>query len=336
MLEKLIFLFLAFIFMGCTSTADTVINNTTTTTTTTTTISSQLIRLNINAPSLANNIVNESATQAIAVYLPPSYKLNTTQTYPVIYFLPGFSNTVDNFLSSSFVSLKQSMDNLITKNTIKEAILVIVNGKNIYGGSFYTNSDVTGNWDDFVSKDVINYIDTNYRTIKKANSRAICGHSMGGSGAITIGMKHSDIFGLVYALSPGLFDTNGLNDALTTWDSYFMNAYGRAFAPNLAKNPPYDDVNANRVKWESGFGNLTEKISTYKTNLNSLKLLTVEYGFYDYYSWIPKGCVYFNSLLTTNNIKNNLYKHNGDHESLLKSRIEQVMLPELSNNFEYQ
>ena len=39
------------------------------------------------------------------------------------------------------------------------------------------------------------------------------GHSMGGYGALNAAMKHPDVFGAVYAISPGLFDANGLSES---------------------------------------------------------------------------------------------------------------------------
>ncbi len=62
--------------------------------------------------------------------------------------------------------------------------MVIVNGYNILEGSFFNNSPITGNWEDFVVKDVVNYIDANFRTLPSADSRALIGLSMGGYGAL--------------------------------------------------------------------------------------------------------------------------------------------------------
>lgn len=61
-------------------------------------------------------------------------------------------------------------------------IVVGVNGANSLGGSFYVNSPVTGNWEDYLVNDVITYIDTNYRTLAKSSGRGLpCGHGTGDS-----------------------------------------------------------------------------------------------------------------------------------------------------------
>jgi S-formylglutathione hydrolase FrmB len=104
------------------------------------------------------------------------------------------------------------MDDLIKQGKIKEMIVVIPNSLTFMLGSFYFNSTVRGNWEDYIVDDLVDYIDNNYRTISNANSRGIAGHSMGGFGALNLAMRHPDIYCATYGLSPGLFDKNGLKD----------------------------------------------------------------------------------------------------------------------------
>jgi len=56
-------------------------------------------------------------------------------------------------------------------------------------------------------------VDAHYRTLATPASRGIYGHSMGGTGALTLAMSHPDVFGAVYASSPALFDPQGLSDS---------------------------------------------------------------------------------------------------------------------------
>lgn len=172
----------------------------------------QLLHKDIPAHSLTGNFFKIPTEQPIAIYLPPSYN-SSEKRYSVVYFLPGFGDAVlfyTNFGIYQGFTLKESMDQLIAEGKSKEMIVVIVNGTNFLGGSFYVNSPVTGNWENFVVRDVVNYLDSNYRTIKSPASRGIAGHSMGGFGAINIAMKYPDIFSNVYSLSPGLFSPGGL------------------------------------------------------------------------------------------------------------------------------
>jgi enterochelin esterase-like enzyme len=222
-------------------------------------------RITIAAPSLENNLVGEPAEQTIDVYLPPSYP-GSDQRYPVVYYLPGYGDT-----GMRGFRLPQDMDALIESGQVQEMILVIVSGASRTGGSFYVNSPVTGRWEDFLVHDVVGYVDSHFRTLAHAGSRGITGHSMGGFGALNIAMRHPDVFGAVYSMSPGLFDENGLAEsflfdnedtmrrfieyekrlaALSLEDAQkrmfgspqeFSLAYGYAFAPNPDRHPPYFD-----------------------------------------------------------------------------------------------
>ncbi|MGD2034783.1 MAG: alpha/beta hydrolase-fold protein, partial [Bacteroidales bacterium] len=179
------------------------------------------------APSLEGNLLHTPRKQPIAVYLPPSYD-RSDKTYPVVYFLPGFSCKILFFTEYRIFGgfhLKESVDRLISEGKMKETIVVIVNGLNALGGHFYVNSPVTGNWEDYMVNDLITFVDNSFRTISSPGSRGICGHSMGGSGALDLAMKHPDVFGSVYALSPGLFDSEGLNKQTSLSGQQYIEEY---------------------------------------------------------------------------------------------------------------
>lgn len=165
----------------------------------------------INAPSLLNNKLGIDTMQSIAVYLPPNYD-SSNKSFPVVYYLPGFTSPIDEFLFGEYngFELPKAVDSLIERQLINEMIIVLVDGNTFLGGSFYINSPINGNWEEYIAYDIVQYIDKNYKTIPSLNSRAIAGNSMGGFGALNIAMKYPDIFGLVYSLSPGLFDVNGI------------------------------------------------------------------------------------------------------------------------------
>lgn len=233
-------------------------------------ISSELevIESTLSATSLAGNIMGESEEQPYIIYLPQSYH-NSSLEYPVIYMLHGFSATI-SFFHSTFQYV----------NIQRESIIVIGSGhSDSIGGTFYTNSPITGNWEDFIVNDLVSFIDANYRTLNESKYRGIAGFSVGGYGALNIAMKHPDVFGSVWAISPGLFNQYGINDSviceqstkeyyfniqealnhsandtiahteyLSTLDSLssgdsnrFMLAYGSAFSPNTKKRAPYID-----------------------------------------------------------------------------------------------
>lgn len=320
--------------------------------------------LQISAPSLKNNMINESTKQGIGVYVPPSY-YTSNKSYPVLYFLPGFGDSYISYIES----FSSAMNVQPAKNKNNEMIVVTINGTNRLSGCMYANSPVTGNWEDFVTKDVIQYVDKNYRTIKKASARGIAGHSMGGTGAMNIAMHTKELFGYVYAMSPGIFDKNGLTksdveikdieklieqykdmskDAAKAtymeyidtlgWSENLSFAVGSAYAYDKNAKAPYIKVPKKNEQgeylqddvWElyqKGFGHIPEKLKAYKDNLLKLKGFTIDYGIYDYFTWIVDGCKYFEEEMNKANIPFNMVSYNGDHESHIVERIQSEVIP---------
>ena len=84
----------------------------------------------------------------------------------------------------------------------QEMIVVLPDSKTLHNGSMYSSSVTTGDFEQFIARDLVAYIDAHYRTLPDRLSRGLVGHSMGGYGATRIGMKHADVFGSLYVMSP--------------------------------------------------------------------------------------------------------------------------------------
>jgi S-formylglutathione hydrolase FrmB len=89
-------------------------------------------------------------------------------------------------------------------------IVVLPDSKTIHNGSMYSSSVTTGDFERFIARDVVGYVDAHYRTISDRASRGLVGHSMGGYGAARIGMKHADVFGSLYIMSPCCLSARGV------------------------------------------------------------------------------------------------------------------------------
>src|SRR5678816_4190220 len=83
--------------------------------------------------------------------------------------------------------------------------------KTVHNGSMYSSSVTTGDFENFIARDVVSYVDAHYRTLASRESRGLAGHSMGGYGATRIGMKHGDVFGSLYIMSPGGMSPRPIN-----------------------------------------------------------------------------------------------------------------------------
>jgi S-formylglutathione hydrolase FrmB len=112
------------------------------------------------------------------VLLPPDYDKSTSR-YPVLYLLHGYG---DDHTAWSY------MTNLSHYAARYQMIIVMPDGSK----SFYVNSaaDPKAKFEDFIIKDLIPYVDSQFRTIPLPRARAVAGLSMGGYGAAFLGLKH--------------------------------------------------------------------------------------------------------------------------------------------------
>ena len=163
-----------------------------------------LVTDSVSSPGLAGNALGDSPVRRTLVYLPPSYARDTVRRYPVVYLLHGATSVPEEWVDGSYqgMNLAVVLDSLIAAGVIPELIVVMPNADNRLGAGFYANSPATGNWEDFVVRDVVGHVDRKYRTLARRSQRALVGHSMGGFGALAIAFRHPSQFGLVYALSP--------------------------------------------------------------------------------------------------------------------------------------
>lgn len=151
-------------------------------------------------------VAPDKATREIYVYLPPNYQ-KTEEKFPVVYCLTGFTGRGKMFLNDNAFSpnLAERMDKLIDAGKIKPMIAVMPDCFTKYGGAQYLNSTATGNYEDYLSREIVGFIDENFRTIRNKKARAVMGKSSGGYGALIMGLRHADVFGLVCSTSGDLY-----------------------------------------------------------------------------------------------------------------------------------
>jgi enterochelin esterase-like enzyme len=155
-------------------------------------------RIKVHGASLEGNLEGDSPDRDVVVYLPPSYAKSPKRRYPAVYFLHGYSVGVEAYVK--LLNLPEMADNAIAAGA-REMILVLPDAFTVYNGSMYSNSPTTGDWEGFLSRDLVAYIDSHYRTVADRDSRGLSGHSMGGYGTVRVGMKHPEVFSALYAMS---------------------------------------------------------------------------------------------------------------------------------------
>ncbi len=223
-------------------------------------VSGAIENITVHSVALERNKLGDPADQDVAVYLPPSYRSASPKRYPSLYLLHGFDSNIRAWTSHGYqeMNLQQSMDALIAAGEVREMIVIVPNGRNSYLGSFYTNSIVSGGWEDFVDRDLVTYMDSHYRTIPQAASRGVAGHSMGGYAAIMMGMKHPELFGAVYAMSPCCL---GMAGDLTSTNPFWHAALAVKDKEQFAKDPESVEHFWTDVFVSLGGGFLAESIA---------------------------------------------------------------------------
>ncbi len=127
------------------------------------------------------------------VIVPENY--SKKKTYPVVYLLHGYSGNY-----SDWVKTVPSIKKLANQY---QFLIVCPDGG---FSSWYIDSpiDSTFQYESYVTKDVINYVDSHYSTIKDRNFRAITGLSMGGHGALYLAIRNKDLFAHAGSMSGGV------------------------------------------------------------------------------------------------------------------------------------
>lgn len=155
--------------------------------------------IKVHGTALEGNLEGEAVDRDVIVLLPPSYQKDRQRRYPVVYALHGYSIGAEQWTHE--IHVPQTVEGAFAKGA-QEMIVVLPDSKTIYNGSMYSSSATTGDFEKFTYHDVVAYIDAHYRTIPDRESRGLVGHSMGGYGASRIGMKHPEVFGVLYIMSP--------------------------------------------------------------------------------------------------------------------------------------
>ena len=149
------------------------------------------------ATSLEGNMLGTDPNQPFQIYLPPGYD-GGDRHYPTVYLLDrAVRNDID-----TWAPLSPLADKLISDGTIPPTILVMPNGSNILGHTFFANSPVIGDWTRYLAVDLVQYVETHYRAMKTSASRGVFGIASGGTGALEVAFHFPEVFSQVYAWSP--------------------------------------------------------------------------------------------------------------------------------------
>ncbi len=218
--------------------------------------SGSVVEREIHTESLRHSKIGTDSLRRLLIYLPAGYA-TSHQQYPVVYMVPD--PTGDFRADFTRRSAAKVFDEAIAAKVIPPCIFVVADFSTPLGPSWYVNSSVTGDWDDFAVKELVPYMDTNFRTLAKSSSRAIIGNFIGGYGALRLGILHPAVFGTVYAMHPVgtgsgvevftsrpdwalLEHATSLSQVQNAGFSTLFLSMFQAFLPNTAAAPLYVDL----------------------------------------------------------------------------------------------
>ena len=319
-------------------------------------------RIKVHGKSLEGNLAGDSPDRDVSVYLPPSYATGRNRRYPVVYLLHGYTNSDEGWygpntksgFQSANTTLPAVADQAIASGAAREMIIVMPNAYNVYQGSMYSNSVTTGDWEAYITRDLVEYMDGHYRTISTPAARGLAGHSMGGYGAIRLAMKDPAVFSSIYILSACCLTANldpkgdsyAQAEAVHTPEDVAklgrgpitMLAEAAAWSPN-PKNPPFflnlpvkdgkpqPDVVA---QWVANAP--LAMLPQYVPNLRKLHAIAIDVGDKD---GLSRSNRQLSEALSTFDIRNTFETYDGDHTNRIAERVRAKVLPFFSANLSH-
>jgi enterochelin esterase-like enzyme len=307
-------------------------------------------RIKIHGTALEGNLEGDAVDRDVLVFLPPSYDKQKSRRYAVVYALHGYSIGAEQW--SQEIHAPQTIEGAFAQGA-NEMIVVLPDSKTIHNGSMYSSSVTTGDFEKFISRDVVSYIDAHYRTIPNRLSRGLVGHSMGGYGATRIGMKHADVFGSLYIMSPCCLSPRQAGpanaemektlEAVKTPEDSAKLPFGAraqlaaaaAWSPN-PKNPPlYLDLPRKAgepqpdvlAKWAANAP--LAFIDQYVGNLRQYRAISLDVGDKD---GLRADTGKLHDVLDKYGITNSFELYQGTHTSAVAIRFQNYVLPFFSKN----
>ncbi|MCC6236708.1 MAG: hypothetical protein IT299_03945 [Dehalococcoidia bacterium] len=157
------------------------------------------------SPPSASRTVDLSVASAslgrdmnVTVFLPPGYDSEADRRYPVVYMLHGLGGDRTQWVRAG---LLEGATRLMANGTIEPFIIVLPDGEN---GYWVDHAEDGPRFGDYVSTDIVTLVDRQYRTLAGRDARAIGGMSMGGHGALQLGLNNPEVFRVIGAHSVAL------------------------------------------------------------------------------------------------------------------------------------
>jgi S-formylglutathione hydrolase FrmB len=322
-------------------------------------------RITIHGTALEGNLEGDVPDRKVSIYLPSGYSKNVRRRrYPVLYILHGFGESDDTWFrdprAEHSVNLPRAVDEAFAQG-VREMIVVVPDAHTKLIGSMYSSSPVTGDWETFVTRDLVSYIDSHYRTLARPESRGLAGYSMGGYGAVRIGMKHPHVFSSWYAMSPCCM-APGIEPQATVLGPAFERASkvkspddlsgldfltlvvlssSAAWSPNPQRPPFFFDLPVQGGKpvpdviaaWVAN--SPIAMLPQYIPNLKTYQAIAFEAGDQDAQTGIEESIRLMDRLFTLYGISHDAEIYEGNHLNRIQERLTTKVLPFFSLHLKF-
>jgi hypothetical protein len=148
---------------------------------------------------LKGNPLGDPHVRKLAVWLPPSYESSGKRRFPVLYDLVGFTGSgLSHVAWKPFgENLPERAARLIREGKMGPVILVFPDCFTALGGNQYVNSSAIGNYADYLTREIVPFVDREFRTLASREHRGCFGKSSGGYGSMIHGMKYPKTWGAI-------------------------------------------------------------------------------------------------------------------------------------------
>jgi len=309
-------------------------------------------RVTVHGKALEGNLEGDAVDRPVIVFLPPSYASDRNRRYPVVYALHGYSIGAEQWTQE--IHVPQTIEGAFARGA-REMIVVLPDSKTVHNGSMYSSSVTTGDFEAFIAGDVVSYVDAHYRTIPARASRGLVGHSMGGYGASRIGMKHADVFGSLYIMSPCCLSPRAMGPANPANDEALASvkapadsaklpfgvraqlAAAAAWSPNPNKPPLYLDLptsgNEQAVLSRWAANAPLAFVDQYVRQLREYRAIAIDVGDMD---TLKTDTGKLHDALTAYGITHAFEIYSGTHTSHVAVRFQEHVMPFFSKTLSFE
>jgi len=301
------------------------------------------------SPALEGNLEGNDPERGVYVITPPGYDENSAQRYRVVYYLHGYWAAAP--AQQEGFKLHEAVDAAAAAGN--PMIMVMPDGYSMLRGGFYSSGPTVGDYESMVARDLVAWVDANYRTIAAPESRGLAGHSMGGYGTIRIAMKNPGVFSSIYMMSACCLPPMEMSaeqaravEAMTAADVEAAQFGALAGVSTLATWSP-DPTADNFLKVDTGLradGTIDPLVNQrlaansplvllpqYLPALNGLEAFAVDIGDQDF---LLEGNAQFRAELDRFGVDYEFELYEGDHGNRIAERIRTEVLPFFANHLD--